>query len=179
MSLLILIFIGVNNCYWITIFNVTYLEGNKFVNGIILGMAELASGIFCGFLISYTSPKTAFQLCAVVGIVFNAITLFAAPVGSVLSYVTLFIAILGVGGIYTAINILIFSITPKEQVGGAMVFIITIGTSASLFAPLVVVNEAPIPFLTLAAMMALAFICSCLLPDGKDEDQERVEAELE
>ena len=58
--LLTLVFTGVNNCYWITIYNVTYLDGNKFVNGIILGVAELASGIFCGLLISFTSPKLAF-----------------------------------------------------------------------------------------------------------------------
>ena len=48
---LILIFVGVNNCYWITIYNVTYLDGNKFVNGIILGLAELSSGIVSGLVI--------------------------------------------------------------------------------------------------------------------------------
>ena len=56
---LILIFVGVNNCYWITIYNVTYLDGNKFLNGIILGLAELTSGIVSGLIISYTSPSIA------------------------------------------------------------------------------------------------------------------------
>ena len=59
MFLLIFIFIGVNNCYWITIYNVTYLDGNKFVNGIILGISELMSGIVSGIMISYTSPSAA------------------------------------------------------------------------------------------------------------------------
>ena len=58
--MLIIIFVGVNNCYWITIYNVTYLDGNKFVNGVILGMAELSSGLFAGILISYTNPALAF-----------------------------------------------------------------------------------------------------------------------
>ena len=56
---LIMIFIGVNNCYWITIYSVTMLDGNKFLNGIILGMAELSSGVVSGLIISYTSPSIA------------------------------------------------------------------------------------------------------------------------
>ena len=44
MFLLILIFVGVNNCYWITIYNVTYLGGNKFVNGVILGISPCGTG---------------------------------------------------------------------------------------------------------------------------------------
>ena len=63
MILLIVIFTGVNNAYWFMIYNVTYLDGNKFLNGIILGIAELTSGIFSGLLISYTSPSAAFQIC--------------------------------------------------------------------------------------------------------------------
>ena len=53
---LMIIFVGVSNCYWITIYNVTYLDGNKFVNGIILGISELLSGVVSGLIISYTSP---------------------------------------------------------------------------------------------------------------------------
>ena len=70
---LILIFVGVNNCYWITIYNVTYLDGNKFVNGIILGMAELFSGIVSGLIISYTNPFMALHICAASAIGFNAL----------------------------------------------------------------------------------------------------------
>lgn len=57
--LLIAIFTGTNNAYWITIYNVTNLGGNKFVNGIILGLSELTSGIFAGFLIDKTTPAVA------------------------------------------------------------------------------------------------------------------------
>ena len=51
---------GVNNAYWLTLLYVANLGGNKFINGVILGSAEMLSGIFSGFLISYTSPRTAF-----------------------------------------------------------------------------------------------------------------------
>ena len=50
----------VNNCYWITLYNVTRLEGNKFTNGLILGISELLSGVFAGIFIKYTSAAFAF-----------------------------------------------------------------------------------------------------------------------
>ena len=53
---LVLVFIGVCNCYWITIYNVSLRDGNKFVNGIVLGMAELISCIVTGLIISFSSP---------------------------------------------------------------------------------------------------------------------------
>lgn len=161
---LTLIFIGVNNCYWITIYNVTYLDGNKFVNGIILGIAELLSGVFAGFLISKTSPSIAFHICAALAIAFNAFNQFLVPVGSLASYMTLFIAILGVGGVYTAIYVLIYIVVPKEQVGGAMVLIVTIGTSLSLFAPIIVLYASPVPYLALTAMMLMSALMVCFLP---------------
>jgi len=64
---------GVNNGYWMTLFNVTNVEGNKFINGIILGAAEMSSGILSGFLITYTSASTAFRMLCGVSIVFSAI----------------------------------------------------------------------------------------------------------
>ena len=50
-----LTFIG--NAYWITLFNVPNLEGDKFVNGMILGLSEMSSGVISGFLMSYFSSK--------------------------------------------------------------------------------------------------------------------------
>ena len=161
---LILIFVGVNNCYWITIYNVTYLDGNKFVNGIILGLAELSSGIVSGLIISYTNPSLALHICAASAICFNALNQFVVPIGSVMGYVTLAVAILGVGGTYTCIYVLIGLVVPREQVGGAMVLIVTIGTSASLFAPMVVLYDSPVPYLVLASCMGVAQIMTCLLP---------------
>ena len=163
MVLLIVIFTGVNNAYWITIYNVTYLAGNKFLNGIILGLSELTSGIFAGLIIEYTTPSAAFQLCSVFGIAFMWLNQFVAPAGTIASYVTLLIAILGVGGVYTCIYVLIGKVMPKDQVGGAMVFIVTIGACASLMAPLIVLYPAPVPFFALAGFLVLAFACSCLL----------------
>ena len=163
MILLIVIFTGVNNAYWIMIYNVTNLEGNKFLNGILIGFSELTSGIFAGLLIEYTTPATAFRLCCVFGIAFMWLNLFIAPVGSVLSYLTLLVSILGVGGLFTCIEVWIVKIMPKDQVGGAMVLIFTIGATASLMAPIIVLYPAPMPFFAMAGFIILAFACSLLL----------------
>ena len=60
----------------------TYLEGNKLVNGLILGISELISGIFAGILVNYTDAQRAFYICAIIGIGFNVLTLYVVPVGS-------------------------------------------------------------------------------------------------
>lgn len=71
---LILIYTAINNCYQITIYNVTKFDGNKFVNGMIFGAADLSSGIVAGLLISKTSPKVALLTCTSFSIVFNALS---------------------------------------------------------------------------------------------------------
>ena len=87
-----------------------------------------------------------------------------ATPGTILSYLSLLIAILGIGGVYTCIYVLIGLVMPKDQVGGAMVLIVTVGACASLMAPLIVLYPAPVPFLALTALLVISFICSCLLP---------------
>ena len=72
--ILSIMYIGVNNCFWLTNYSVTSLGGNKFVNGIIFGAAELSAGVFAGVLIARTTPRTAFQICGVTAIVFNIIS---------------------------------------------------------------------------------------------------------
>jgi len=111
--LLVLIYACVNNCYWLTLYNVTNLEGDKLVNGLILGLSEMISGIFAAFLVTYTSPAFAFQTCCITGVLFNFLNQFVVGAGSFLGYATLFIAILGVGGVYTCLFVLIGVVIPK------------------------------------------------------------------
>jgi len=109
---LILIYISVNNCYWLTTYNVANLGGNKFINGLIFGLAEMFSSIFAGVLMSYVSPFTAFRVCALTSVVFNSLNQFAVPFGTFTSYLTLFVAILGVGSVYTCIFVLVGLVLP-------------------------------------------------------------------
>ena len=112
--LLVIIFSGTNNCYWLTLYGVTSLGGNKFVNGILLGLSELTSGVFAGIVISYSSPKHTFQICSIIGIVFNFVVNFMLEDGTALSYGCIFIAILGVGGSYNCLYTMIGTVIPSE-----------------------------------------------------------------
>ena len=48
------------NCYQITLYNVPNLEGNIFVNGMILGLAEMSAGLISGFIMNYKSSRQTF-----------------------------------------------------------------------------------------------------------------------
>jgi hypothetical protein len=112
--MLMLMYSCINNCYWMTLYNVTNLEGDKFVNGLVLGLAEMFAGIFAGFLITYTTPVFAFQTCCVMSILFSALNQFYFVAGTFMGYITLFIAILGVGGVYTCLFVLIGLVIPRQ-----------------------------------------------------------------
>ena len=81
-----------------------------------------------------------------------------------MSYATLAMERLGFGGVYTCVYVLIGLVVPTEQLGGAFVLIVTIGTAASLMSPMVTIFDAPIPFIVLACMMSLAVLMTFLLP---------------
>ena len=104
----------INNCYWMTLYNVTNLAGDKFVNGLILGIAEVFAGIFAGVVITYTTPIIAFQSCCIMSVLFTALNQFFIATGTFLGYATLFIAILGIGGVYTCLFVLIGDVIPKQ-----------------------------------------------------------------
>ena len=153
-------FIGINNCYWLTLYNVPNLGGSKLVNGLILGMAELLSGIFVGVFITHSTPSLAFKSCCVVGVSFSTINQFMLAPGTLLSYMSLFIAILGIGGTYTCLYVLIGVVVPQKIVGSATVLIATIGISSSLLAPLIPLFDAPIPFIVLSSLMFISMATS-------------------
>jgi len=162
--LLIIMYTGVNNSYWMTMFNVGNLPGNIFVNGVILGFSELLSSFLSGLFITYTSPTLAFKLFCIIAVVFNGINQFLFTPGSFLGYASLFVAILGVGGVYTCIFVITGIVFPKQNVGSALLLVVVISVSASFYAPIIVLYKAPIPFLVLTCMMAAAFASSVFLP---------------
>ena len=114
MILFIIMTCCIINVFWLTMLGITSLGGNKFVNGILLGSAEMSAGVFSGCLIYYSSPRIAFQTCAILGMGCNALTLFFVPAGSLVSYFTVFITILGIRGLYTCLFVLIPIVIPKE-----------------------------------------------------------------
>ena len=161
--MLILTSIGVLNAYWLTLLNVTNLKGNKFVNGLLIGIAETVAGFFSGILISYTSSGTAFQALAVLGIIFNSVIQFGVSDGGLLAYFSLFFSIIGVAGTYGVLYVLVADSVPTAQVGGVMVLTLTFSYLTVSFAPMVVLVAEPFPYFYTIAMLILSITVSCFL----------------
>ena len=112
--ILIVIYFGCGNSYWLTMQNVTNLGGNKFINGIILSCAESLASFFATLLMKFMHPFRAFQTCAFLAVVFNALNQFAVPDATLASYFTLAVAVWGVGGVYTCCYSIIGLVVPPE-----------------------------------------------------------------
>ena len=50
------------NEFWIMMMNVANLPGDKFINGLACGIADISCGIVAGLLIHYTSSRSAYQI---------------------------------------------------------------------------------------------------------------------
>ena len=74
-----IMFASIVNCYWITLYNVPNLGGNKFFNGFILGASEMTSGVISGLMMQFFSKRTTFQIFILIAIVFNAVNQFLVP----------------------------------------------------------------------------------------------------
>lgn len=162
-ALVLIIGAGVNNAYWLTLLYVTSLGGNKFVNCMLLGSAEMLSGIFTGALISCTNSMTAFQVTCVMSVLFNATNQFWVAEGSIMASITLFAAILGVGGAFTGVYVLIAEVIPVRHLGSVMVLQCSFAVLSTMGAPLVALAEPPIPYFYLASLITLAFVLSLLV----------------
>ena len=142
------------NCYWITLYNVPNLPGNKFVNGLILGVAEMSSGVFSGLMMIYLTTRRTFVVFTIVGILFGGLNQFLVPQGSLISYITLFLSIQGVGGCFNCCFILISSSVPTKYAGSAFTLIMSAAILAALGVPMIVLMAQPLPFIILFALMA-------------------------
>jgi len=173
-----MIYFGVANCYWLTMYNVTNLGGNKFTNGVILGVAEMFSGVFTCVLMHYFHPFQAFRICAFVAVVFNALNQFVVPFGTIASYLTLSIAVFGVGGVYTCVYIMVGIVLPSEQISGAMIIVVTAGGALSLGAPLMVLLDSPYPYICLTFFMSVGVVGTFMLKDASLQQEIEIEAEI-
>ena len=136
--MLIIISIGVQNSYWLSLFNVTNLKGNKFINGLLFGIAETLAGFCAGILIRATSSSTAFQIMGFVCVALSIVNQFLPSSGGFLSYATLFTTRLCMAGVYAALYVLFADFVPTAQVGGTMVLSLTVAYLTVTSAPMIV-----------------------------------------
>lgn len=113
------------NAYYLAYFNIETLPGNMFVNGMIIGCAEVISNFASGILLLKVKEDVALKICCVVGIVFNSLLLFVTS--PTLSYFTLFFAMGGMGGMYNSLFVVIEMQVSPVSFASVMQLILTIG----------------------------------------------------
>jgi hypothetical protein len=145
------------NTYLISLYNVPNLGGNKFINGIILGSAEISSVVMSGIMLSSFPNKPVFRFFIIVAVVFGGINIYFARPDSLLQYITLFFSIQGVGGSYNCGIIQIANSVPTSIVGGTITFCMTLGLTVSLGVPLIVLLPQPMPYLIMSVFFAITF----------------------
>jgi hypothetical protein len=91
--------------YYLAYFFLADLDGNLFVNAIILGTAEVFSNAASGYLLLYVKEDTAFRICCAIALVSNFVLPYLT--NQIASSVVLFLTIGGLGGMYNSIYLVV------------------------------------------------------------------------
>lgn len=110
-------------------FLATVIGGNIFVNAIILGSAESVGGVLSGYFLGRFPDARVFQALCICAGAFNLL-FYAFPEGYG-RYVCFFVSTFGIVGQFNSITIVAEMRIPPENLGAAMVIIITVGTVVS------------------------------------------------
>ena len=100
--------IAIQSSYWLIIYSISNLPGNKFVNGIIVGAADASAAIVVGFFLKLMPDFRVFQIfsaLACVSVMVQYVLMSGASITvdgdietSFWNYFCLFTAFLGIGG---------------------------------------------------------------------------------
>ena len=135
-----------------------------FVNGMIVGCAEVISNFASGVLLLKVKEDLALKIFCCVGIVSNSLLLFVT--NSTSSYIALFFAMGGTGGMYNSLMVVIEMQVSPVSFATVMQLILTIGAIGNSVVS--IMSEAPQPW----PIVMTIVLCSCclglsfLLPEG-------------
>ena len=161
---LCLIWVMMLNAYYLAYFNIETLEGNMFVNGIILGCAEVMSNFASGLLLLSYKEDTALRICCAVAAVANGLLLFVTS--DMLSYVVLFFAMGGLGGIYNSLFVVIEMQVSPTSLGSVMQLVLTVGAIGNSLVSVMGAAPQPWPVIMTVGFSMSVFGLSLLLPEG-------------
>ena len=113
----------------------TLIDGNKFVNCILLGSGEIVAALISGYMLSKMPDNVVFALCSMTTVIANT-TCYFVPEG-IPQYALFLLAIIGIAGQFNAIFVLVELRLPPEKFGAAVVIMITVGTLTGCAAPYV------------------------------------------
>ena len=147
-------------------FLTTVIGGNIFVNAIILGSAESIAGVLSGYLLGRFPDGKVFQALCLQACFFNLL-FYAVPEGY-MRYFCFFMSTFGIVGQFNSITIVAEMRIPPENLGAAMVIIITVGTVVSASCAFITQLGYPTVMIYPSAMAIISFgLCYWLSEPGK------------
>jgi len=109
------------------------LDGNLFVNLMLVGGGETVAGIWSGILLSRMKDTNVFIISALLNGI-SYVLFFFVPSG-LAQYVCLLLTVSGIAGKFNTIYVLAELRIPPENIGSALVIIITVAVMAAGLAP--------------------------------------------
>ena len=144
--------------------NISNIEGNTFINCIILGAADTFSNIFSGYLMQIMPEDNALQFVAVMGLIFSLVLPSSGE--SYLMYLCLFLSIGGVGGMVNCMICIVEMQVDPVKLGTILQLLMTCGSMMSGFSMMYALLPQPLPLIILCLFITLDLIISLMLPEG-------------
>ena len=148
------------------------LPGDKFMNGILFGVAEVLSMIFSNLLLIYIDDILAFWIVFSSGIVSYVLVVYIEyQNGSVDSFfeIAATLSLMGSIGSWVNMNSLIMELrVPPNNIAAVHLLSRTIAVGGSILSPSVAALEPPYPYLILLGVSILGFLASFGLPKAGD-----------
>ena len=121
---------------WMTLFQMSALDGPKLHNGMVCGAAEASASLLIGLVLMYLNDQYSCYLCCLLCFSCNVIyRLMGAGESGFIGLCVLFCSVLGIGGLVNAMYILIELRVPAESIGAAMVISMAVVNAVSGLAP--------------------------------------------
>jgi len=135
LTLLVIIFIASYNLYFLNIFMVTRVPGNKYNNGMILGASECLSPFISLFILKRLHHKACFIVLLTYG-VFCSILINFVPL-SFFTYLLLLSTLIGISGSANVSFIMIELCVSPNILGAAIELCLCSGIASSLGASII------------------------------------------
>ena len=150
--------------YSLAYFFLADLEGNIYVNAIILGSAEMLSNAASGYLLLKVREDIAFRICCGLALVSNFVLPYLTD--PLISGLVLFLTIGGLGGMYNCMYLVVEMQVSPVEIGTIFQLLVVSGAIMTSTVSLLATLPQPIPNLLTASLCVAAFVISLQLPEG-------------
>ena len=139
------------------------LEGNKYVNGMLLSIVGCAAGFITGIILGKFKDTHVYILCGILGLTFNV--LFYYTQSPTLKYAFLCFIIFGTAGAFNTMFVVMEMRIPPENLGSATVLMSVMGGAGCSTTPTIALMQDPLRMIIFSGIIASGLIWVFILPN--------------